>query len=147
MQVILQEDIPSLGKAGDVVKVADGFGRNFLLPRKKAVEASPSNLKRLEHAREAIDKKRAQARAAAEVVGQKIAAASVVIEKQAGDEGKIFGSVHPADIIRALADQGITIDKKSIRSRDSLKQIGEHTVEIHLHADVVVPLKLEIRKA
>ena len=93
MQVILREDVPALGKAGEVVKVADGYGRNFLLPRKKAVPATDANLKRLEQERQGIEVKRAKMKQGAEELAQKIAALTVTLEKQAGEEDKIFGSV------------------------------------------------------
>lgn len=146
MQVILQEDVPALGKAGEVVKVSEGHGRNFLLPRKKAVLATPGNLKRLESERQSIENKRAKGREAAQVLAMKISTMTAIIEKQAGEEGKIFGSVSTAEISRILAAQDIEIDRKLIRIKEPLRQLGEHTVEVHLHGDVVASLKIEIKK-
>ena len=91
MEVILREDVPALGKAGEVVKVAEGFGRNFLLPNKKAISATPANLKRLEQERQGIEIKREKLKKEAEELAQKIAALTVTVEKQAGEEDKIFG--------------------------------------------------------
>lgn len=147
MQLILREDVPSLGKAGEVVEVAEGFGRNFLLPRKKAVLADRASLKRLEQEMAGIEKKRVQGRAVAEALAQRLAAITVSIEKHAGEEDKIFGSVSSAEIVKFLSHQDITIDKKMIRMKEPIRRLGEHVVEIHLHGDVVVPVKIEVKKA
>jgi large subunit ribosomal protein L9 len=146
MQIILRDDVPSLGKAGEVVKVSEGYGRNFLLPRKKAVPATPSNLKRLEQDKKVIDAKREKAKAEAEIAVQKIAALMVTIEKQAGEEDKIFGSVSTRDIATALEAQQVTIDRRLIRIKTPIRAVGEHTVEIHLQHDVVAPLKVTVVK-
>lgn len=146
MQIILREDIPSLGKAGDIVKVSEGYGRNFLLPRKKAVAATPGNLKSLEQEKQAIEAKRQKTKAEAEALAQKIGALGVTLEKQAGEEDKIFGSVSTRDIAGALETQGFKLDKRLIRIKDPIRAVGEHTVEIHLHHDVVVPLKITVIK-
>lgn len=146
MQVILREDVPALGKAGEVVKVADGYGRNFLLPRKKAVLATDANLKRLEQERQGIEVKRAKMKQGAEELAQKIAALTVTLEKQAGEEDKIFGSVSVREIGKSLETQGIVIDKRLIRLKEPIRKLGEHAVEVHLHGDVVVPLKVVVTK-
>ncbi len=146
MEVILREDVPALGKAGEVVKVAEGFGRNFLLPRKKAISATAENLKRLEQERQGIEAKRAKLKKEAEDLAPKIAAMTITIEKQAGEEDKIFGSVPVREIATSLAAQGVTVDKRLIQMKEPIKKLGEHTVEIHLHSDVVVPLKIIVAK-
>lgn len=146
MEVILREDVPSLGKAGDVVKVSPGLGRNFLFPRKKAVEATQGNLKQLESQKQAIEARRAKTRQQAEEFGKKISALTITIEKQAGEEDKIFGNVSTKEISQELAKQGVEIDKRLIRSKTPIKKVGEHVVEIHLHGDVVVPLKIVVQK-
>lgn len=146
MEIILREDVPALGKFGDVVKVADGFGRNFLLPHKKAILANPANLKRLEQERQAIAARREKTRKEAEELGQKIASLQVSLLKQAGEENKIFGSVSTREIAVALAALGIPIDKRLIRIQSAIRKLGSHTVEIHLHGDVVVPLTIEVVK-
>ncbi len=146
MQVILREDVPSLGKAGEVVKVSEGYGRNFLLPRKKAVVADQGSLKRLEQEKAIIEAKRQKLKAEFEALGQKITALALTLEKQAGEEDKIFGSVSTRDIAAQLEAQGIKVDKRNIRIKDPIRAVGEHTVEIHLHHDVVVPLKITVVK-
>jgi large subunit ribosomal protein L9 len=146
MQVILREDVPALGKAGEVVKVSEGYGRNFLLPRKKAVEASQGNLKRLEQEKLSIEAKRQKTRAEAEALGQKVSALSITLEKQAGEEDKIFGSISTREIAQQLEAQGIKIDRRLIRMKDPIRAVGEHTVDLYLHHDVVVPLKIVVVK-
>src|SRR3989338_9539733 len=110
MQVILREDVPAVGKAGEVVRVSDGYGRNFLFPRKKAVPATDANLKRLEQERQGIEARRVKLGQEAEALGQKIAAIKVSVQKQAGEEDKIFGSVSTQEIARSLEASGVTID-------------------------------------
>jgi large subunit ribosomal protein L9 len=146
MQVILREDVPALGKAGEIVKVAEGYGRNFLLPMKKAVPATESNLKRFEQERKAIEVKREKTKKEAEEAAQKIAALTISLEKQSGEEDKIFGSVSVREIAKGLEAQGFTIDKRLIRMKEPIRKLGEHSVEIHLHGDVVVPLKVVVTK-
>lgn len=146
MQVILREDVPAVGKAGEVIKVAEGFGRNYLLPQKKALVATKANLKHLEQEKQVIDSKRAKSKKEAEDLGQKITTLSVSLSKQAGEEDKIFGSVTSRDIAAALLAQGITIDKKLIWLKEPIKKIGDHSVDVHLHGDVVVPLKVHVVK-
>lgn len=146
MQLILREDVPSLGKAGEVVKVSEGYGRNFLLPRKKAMVATDASLKRLEQEKQAIDAKRAKAKGEAEAQAQKIAALSITLEKQAGEEDKVFGSVSTRDIATALEAQGYKVDKRLIRIKEPIRIVGEHTVELHLQNDVVVALKITVVK-
>ena len=146
MQIILREDVPSLGRAGDVVKVAEGYGRNFLLPRKKAVVATPGSLKKLEQEKQAIEAKREKAKKEAEDQAQKIAALTVTLEKQAGEEDKIFGSVSTRDIAAALEVQGFKLDRRLIRIKEPLRNVGEHTVEIHLQHEVVASLKIKVVK-
>lgn len=146
MQIILREDIPSLGKAGEVVKVSEGYGRNFLLPRKKAMIATEGNLKRLEQDKQIIEAKRAKSKAAAEAEAQRIAALPITLEKQAGEEDKIFGSVSTRDIAAALEVHQVKIDRRLIRIKEPIRAVGEHTVELHLHHDVVVPLKVTVVK-
>jgi large subunit ribosomal protein L9 len=146
MQIILREDVPSLGRAGDVVKVSEGYGRNFLLPRKKAIVATPGSLRKLEQEKQVIEAKREKAKKDAEDQAQKIAALTVTLEKQAGEEDKIFGSVSTRDIAAALEGQGVKIDRRLIRIKEPLRAVGEHTVEIHLQHEVVAPLKITVVK-
>ena len=146
MQLILREDIPAVGKAGDVVKVSEGFGRNYLLPQKKAITATKANLTTLEHEKQVITAKREKLKKEAEVLGEKISSLSIMLEKQAGGEDKIFGSVSTREIADLLEKQGVKVDKRLIIIKTTIRQIGEHQVQVHLHGDVVVPLKVVVTK-
>jgi len=136
MEVILREDVPSLGTVGDVVKVKPGFARNYLLPRGLAVVADPRNVGVLDHQKRLLAEKRERDRRQAETVAQKIASLRVVIKARAGEEGKLFGSVTNLDIEKALAEQGVAIERRRIRLEDPIKAIGEHVVPIHLGVGV-----------
>lgn len=149
MQVILKEDIPNVGKAGQMVKVSPGFGRNFLFPHKKAVLATPANQRQLEQEKKSIELKREKKKTEAETLAQKITAVTVTLEKQAGGEDKIFGSVSTREILDVLVAQGVPVDQKAkglVIMKEPIKALGEHTVEIHLHSEVVVPLKINVVK-
>lgn len=146
MQVILREDVPSLGKAGEVVKVSEGYARNFLLPRKKVAIADKGSLKRLEQDKLVIEAKRAKAKEASEALASKISTLSVSIEKQAGEEDKIFGSVSTREIEKGLKAQGIEVDHRLIRLKTPIRAIGEYAAEIHLQSDVVASVKVIVVK-
>ncbi len=146
MQIILKEDVPSLGKAGEVVRVANGYGRNFLFPFKKAIPATPGNLKLLEQQIKAIEAKREKKKGEAQALGEKIASTVVTLAKQAGEEDKIFGSVSSREIAQSLKSQGIEIDARLIRLKTPIRTAGEHGVEVHLHGDVMIPLKVIVVK-
>lgn len=147
MEVILREDVPALGRVGEVVKVKEGFARNFLFPQKKAVEATPGHLKGLEQQRHHIEAKRERSRKGAEEIGQRLAASPIILDKQAGEEDKIFGQVTPAEISQQLKKQGFEVDRRLIRFKEPIRKVGSHTAEIHLQADVVVTVTIEVRKA
>ncbi len=146
MEVILREDVPAVGKAGEIVKVAEGYGRNYLFPHKKAVPVTPGNLKQLEQQKQAIESRREKLKKEAEDLAQKITGVTVVLAKQAGEEDKIFGSVSTREIAAQLEGQGIKLDRRVIRIATPIKTTGEHTVEVHLHGDVVAPLKIVVQK-
>jgi large subunit ribosomal protein L9 len=136
MEVILREDVPHLGTIGDIVKVKPGYARNYLLPRGLATVADKRNLKALEHERRLVEEKRKRALSAAEAFAKQLTAARVVITARAGEEGKLFGSVTNIDIERALADQGLTVERRRIRLDEPIKTLGDHTVAIALAAGV-----------
>jgi len=132
MKVILTEDVEKVGKAGEVVRVADGYGRNYLIPRKLAVPADPRNLKRLEHERRAIAARARRAREAASALAEKLATLRLAIPARAGEEGKLFGAVTSRDIADALAAAGVPVDRKAILLSDPLKQVGDYRVKVRL---------------
>lgn len=136
MEVILCEDVPSLGQIGDVVKVRPGYARNYLLPRRLAVVADKRNLKRLEHERRVVAEKRERALRAARTAAERIANVRLTIRARAGEEGKLFGSVTTIDLEKELAKQGITVERKKIRLAEPIKHLGEHKVSVHLGVGV-----------
>jgi large subunit ribosomal protein L9 len=136
MEVILREDVQSLGTVGDVVKVKPGFARNYLLPRGLAVVADHRNVRVLEHQKRVVADKREHDRRRAQTAAQTLSSIRVTITARAGEEGKLFGSVTNLDIEKALADQGVTIERRRIRLPEPIKAIGEHVVAIHLGVGV-----------
>jgi large subunit ribosomal protein L9 len=146
MQIILQEDVDKLGTRGQVVEVKAGYARNFLLPRKLALEASPGNMKRLERMRATFAKKSAVEVADAQKLAELLAAVSLEITRKSGENDQLFGSVTNADISEALAAQGFTIDKKKIVLAGPIKAIGEYEVPLKLHREVTQNVKLAVKK-
>ena len=146
MQIILQEDVEKLGTRGQVVEVAAGYARNFLLPRKLAIAATPGNLKRLEKIRSVLDKRTATEREGAQKQADVLAAASVTLARKAGENDQLFGSVTTADIAEALAAQGYQVDKRKIELREPIKLIGEYQVIAKLHHDVTATIKVVVRR-
>jgi large subunit ribosomal protein L9 len=146
MQIILQEDVEKLGTRGQLVEVAEGYARNFLLPRKLALEASAGNMKRLEKMRAAFAKKEATEKEAATTLAGLLANVSIDLSRKAGESDQLFGSVTSADISEALKAQGYTVDKRKIVLADPIKLVGEYDVPIRLHREVTPSIKLVVRK-
>ncbi len=144
MKVILREDVEKLGKAGDVVKVADGFGRNYLIPKGVAVVADVRNVRALEHDRQATLARAKKARRSAETLAGKLAATRLTLPARAGEEGKLFGAVTSRDVAEALEKAGFTIDRKQILLPDPIKQVGEYQVKVRLAADVVPEVAVSV---
>ena len=145
MIVILNRDVKGTGKAGDVVKVSDGYARNMLLPKGYATEATDGNIRNLEKQKAIAAEKKADEKAAAQELGEKIAKLAVEIKTKAGEGGKIFGSITSKDIADALKEQhNITVDKKKIQLDGTIKQTGEVTVEIKLYPEVSTKLNVNI---
>ena len=137
MEVILLEKIHRLGELGDKVRVRPGYGRNFLIPQRKAVPATPDNVEKFEAQRAELEKAQAEALAAAEQRGTGLDEMEVRIAARAGSEGKLFGSVGTSDIADAVTAAGVEIEKSEVRlPTGALRETGEYEVEIHLHADV-----------
>lgn len=143
MIVILNKDIKGTGKAGDVVKVSDGYARNMLIPKGWATEATEGNVRSLEKQKALAAEKKAEEKAAAQAQAEKIKTLSVTIKTKAGDGGKIFGSITSKDIADALKDQHkITVDKKKIQLNNPIKMTGEMDVAIKLYPEVSTSLKV-----
>ena len=146
MQVILKEDIQSLGKAGDIVNVREGYGRNYLLPKKKAILAAPNNLKQLEHQKKIVEALQLKRKRTAEELSKKLAALSLTISRDAGDEDKLFGSVTTKDISEALRNEGFIIDRHDIHLEAPIKKLGIFDVPAKLHPEVTATVKVWVVK-
>jgi large subunit ribosomal protein L9 len=144
MQVILREDIDNLGKIGDLVKVADGYARNFLVPGKKAIEATPKNLNAMNHAKKMVSDRIRTMKKEATAEADRIKGLAVTIKAKTGEEGKLFGAVTSMDIVAAMKAQGVDIDKRKIVLEEPIKRLGEYTVSIKLHTDVFADLKITV---
>ena len=145
MQIILLEKVVNLGGLGDVVKVKDGYARNFLIPQGKAKRATAENRKIFEERRADLEKVQAEKLGAAQALAAKLEGLMVQITRKAGVDGRLFGSVGNADIAEALTAQGFDIEKASIRLPEGpFKQIGDNQVEVALHTDVIVPITVSV---
>ena len=144
MKVILREDISNLGKSGELVTVKDGFGRNYLLPRKLAVLATEQNVRQLEHERAVITARNAKLKGAAEEQAKKLGSVKVTIRRKVGEQDKLYGSVTVLDIAEALAAQGQTVDRRQLHLAEPIKATGNYDVELRLHRDVTAKIKVEV---
>jgi large subunit ribosomal protein L9 len=144
MKLILREDVPNLGRGGEVVDVKPGYGRNFLLPRKLAVVANPKNLRDIEHQKQVATAKAAKLKASAEAVAKRLADTPVTLKRKVGEQDKLYGSVTAMDIAEALAARGLQIDRRSIDLAEPLKTVGEFEVPVKLHHEVAGKAKVKI---
>ena len=144
MQVILREDIDNLGKIGDLVKVADGYARNFLVPGKKAIEATPKNLNAMNHAKKMVSDRIRTMKKEATAEADRIKGLALIMKAKTGEEGKLFGAVTSMDIADAMKAQGVDIAKRKIVLEEPIKRLGEYTVSIKLHTDVFADLKITV---
>ena len=143
MEVILLEKVANLGNLGDKVNVKSGYGRNFLLPQRKATAATPANIAEFEARRADLEKAAADRKASAETRAAQLAELEVTITATAGDEGKLFGSIGTHDIADALTASGVEVAKSEIRlPNGTIRQVGEYDVAVHLHTDVEATVKL-----
>ena len=147
MKVILREDVQGVGNIGDVLEVAPGYARNYLLPRSKAVEATGRNLKSVDHAKRVIAEKAKKEKAEVEEYAKKVSAAAVTITMQVGKDDKLFGSVTTKDIAEALAAQGIEVDKRKIHLDHPIKELGTVPVSVKLHSQVTATVNVTVAKA
>ncbi|MEH6706453.1 MAG: 50S ribosomal protein L9 [Alloalcanivorax venustensis] len=146
MQVILLETIKNLGDLGSVVDVRPGYGRNFLIPQGKALPATKSNLAEVEERRAELEKQAAELLSAAEARAEKLAEATITVGAKSGDEGKLFGSVGTANIADAISEQtGVAVQKAEVKlPLGAIRQTGEYEIDLSLHADVTVTIKLTV---
>jgi large subunit ribosomal protein L9 len=144
MKVILRSDLDRVGKRGDIIDVADGYGRNYLLPRGLAIKATDGAVDQASKMRRARDLRDASDRESAQTIASTLVPKVIQITAKAGKEGRLFGSVTSADIVDAIASQtGIDLDRKTL-DVDAIKTVGEHTVTAKLHSDVSFPIRLEV---
>jgi large subunit ribosomal protein L9 len=146
MEIILQEDVEKLGNRGQVVTVKEGYARNYLLPRKLAVPANASNMKRLEKMRAAFAKKEATERESAQQQAAQLATVALKLSRKAGENDQLFGSVTSGDIAEALKAQGYEIDKRKIQLNDPIKLVGEYPVTLKLYRDVTATVNLTVER-
>ena len=144
MEVILREDVKSLGKAGDLVRVKPGYGRNYLLPSGLAYEATEGNKKRIAAETRARSTRAEAERGEAQAQAARLAAVELTLKGKAGEEGKLFGSVTASDIAEALAAKGFDVDRRRIELDQPIKALGRHTVGVRLHADVRAEISVDV---
>jgi large subunit ribosomal protein L9 len=147
MEVILRQAVENLGKPGDVVKVSNGYARNFLLPHGVAFEATPGNLKRIQQERDRLDAAENERREAAQGLATKLEQVQLTFSARVGEEGKLFGSVGSADIAHQLEGQGFHIEKRQIDLHEPIKALGVYRIPIRLHADVKPEIRVWVIKA
>ncbi|MCC6174321.1 MAG: 50S ribosomal protein L9 [Chloroflexi bacterium] len=148
MKVILSKDVQGTGKAGDVVDVADGYARNFLIPRKLAIPATTSALQNVEQRKTAEAKRAANEEATARALAERLTSAPVVLTAKVGDQGRLYGSITSADIAEQLtAKLGQPIDKRRIELEDPIRTLGAHDVTIRLHRNVTAAVKVDVQAA
>ncbi len=146
MEVILKEDVVKLGSRGDVVKVAEGYGRNYLLPRKLAIEATKGNKSVIDQMKAASVRRSAKEKTQAEDLAKQFDGLSVSFKRRSGEHDQLFGSVTSSDIAEALEKKGFNLDRRKIQLHEALRTLGEFTIPIKLHKDVTTHLKVVVEK-
>jgi large subunit ribosomal protein L9 len=147
MKVILKENVDNLGRIGDVVKVAPGYARNYLLPKGLAIEATERNAKAMEHAKRQLEYKRNKELEQARALAARIGAVTLTVAHQAGEEGKLFGAVTTIEIAERLKEQGFDIDRKRLQLAEPIKQVGEYELTVKLTPEVTAAFKVVVEKA
>lgn len=146
MKVILQETLEGVGHLGDLINVADGFARNYLLPRRKAVEADSRSMKAFEHVKRVAAEKAKKEKLEIEAHAKKVSAVSLTIEAQVGKDDKMFGSVTAKDIAEGLAEQGFTVDRRKIQLAQPIKELGTHAIAVKLPREVTATIAVHVVK-
>ncbi|MDR0398200.1 MAG: 50S ribosomal protein L9 [Endomicrobium sp.] len=144
MKVILRSDITNVGRQGEVKKVSPGFARNYLVPQNLAMEATPANLKIWERERVKLEKQREEIISAAKEIASKMEAVEFTVKVKIGENGKIFGSVTPANLSKIFEEKGFEVNKRDILLSDNIKEVGNYEVNVRLHPEVVVKVKLAV---
>jgi large subunit ribosomal protein L9 len=146
MEVILREHVDNLGKRGEIVKVADGYARNYLLPRKLALPATDGNRKHVERERKIVEARESQEKGQAEAIAARLALVEITIARRVGETDQLYGSVTSGDIVDFLKEKGFEIDRRKLILPEPIKAIGDHEVPLKLHREVTVPLKVHVVK-
>jgi len=146
MEVILREHVDNLGKRGEIVKVADGYARNYLLPRKLALPATDGNRKHVERERKIMESREAEEKGQADAMAARLAAIDITIARRVGETDQLYGAVTSADIVEVLKAKGFEDDKRKLILPEPIKAIGDHTVPLKLHREVTVPLTVHVVK-
>ena len=144
MEVILREHVDNLGRRGEIVKVAEGYARNYLLPRKLALAVNEGNKRQIARERAAAEARDAEERAGAEAVAQRIGALEIEIARRVGENNTMYGSVTTADIAAALHAKGFEVEKRKITLHDPIKAVGEHVIPVKIHRDVTAQVKVKV---
>ena len=144
MEVILREHVDNLGRRGEVVKVADGYARNYLLPRKLALLATEGNKKQVERERAKFDAKEAEEKGVADAMSQRLGNVELEISRKVGETDALYGSVTTSDIAEALSAKGVEIDRRKVQLQEPIKKLGEYDIPIKLHRDVSAKIKLRV---
>ena len=144
MEVILREHVDNLGSRGDVVKVAAGYARNYLLPRRLALPVTEASRRQIEREREKAEARDAEEKSAADGLAQRMAALDISIQRRVGESNTMYGSVTSADIAQALSAKGFAVEKRKIHLPDAIKSLGEHTVPVKVHRDVTAEVKVKV---
>jgi large subunit ribosomal protein L9 len=145
MKVILADDVRGIGHRGDTVTVKPGYARNYLFPQGLAWESTPANMRRLSEEKKKYDAKTMHEKGIAEEVARRVEGLKLVISKKSGEGDVLYGSVTPADIADALAERGIEVDRRRVEVAEPIKRLGEHTVHVRFHRDVVAELTIEVQ--
>jgi large subunit ribosomal protein L9 len=146
MKIILMDDVPALGRRGEVRDVSDGYARNYLLPQKLALHATTANLKNLQQIKTRQDVAAAQLTAQAQEQARAIEALHFTQARQASDEGRLFGSIGRADLVAFLSQHGVEVERRRISMDEPIKSVGDFTVPVRLHADVTAQLKVSVTR-
>jgi large subunit ribosomal protein L9 len=144
VELILKQDVDHLGRRGDIVRVADGYARNFLLPRKLALAVTEASRRQIEHEKKLAARQEAEEKAGAELLARQVAEAPVTIARKAGETDTLYGSVTSADVADALAARGVEVDRRKIQLPEPIKTLGEHQVAIRLHRDVTASVAVTV---
>lgn len=144
MKVVLTEDVKNVGAMGSVVNVSDGYARNFLIPKKFAVEANLKNVKALEHEKKKIEEKIKKVKGSAQALAERLSALTISLRAKTGEEGKLFGSVTTMDIAEALKKEGLDIDRKKIVLDEQIKKLGSYRAGVKVHSDITASLNINV---